>query len=411
MTRFQEFKVGNSPSKEKIVVQPIMTGGVVPKEVQKEIFEGDWMRVGYSACFDCLEGRSGLISKPPVREFLAEVAKFYGGDSAEHTFGCRAAQFTVMRTVTEALKESGSQDHNDIVLADPLCHYTTALAAEINGLQLYEPPNSGYPEYRVTGEDFAKKIEEIKKATGKLPALIALTHAEPYYGNLNPAADVGKVAKEYGIPYMINGAYTAGVAPLNMRELEADFLTVSAHKSMASLGPLGFVVTNYEWAKKAFKTSTILTEWTRRAFGKKLINLFGCSIGGVPLISSMGSFPYVMKRVERWDSELEKTNWFIQEMEKFGDLMLVGERPHRHHLLHFETPIFWEISKQHKRRGFFLAEEMEKKGIIGLHKGLSKHFKISLYGLSWDEVRKVRDTFYEVADRYNKEYNLGFKIP
>ena len=397
MSRFQDFKVGDSPSKGKIVIQPIMTGGVVPKEVQKEIFEGDWMRVGYAVCFDCLEGRSGLISKPPIREFLAEVGKFYGGDSVEHTFGCRAAQFAVMKTVSEALKEGSSQEHNNIVLADPLCHYTTALAAEINGLQIYEPENSGYPEYKVTAENFAKKIEDIKVATGKLPALMVVTHAEPYYGNMNPAAEVGKVAKEYEIPYMINGAYTAGVLPVNMRGLDADFLTVSAHKSMASLGPLGFLVTNYEWSKKVFKTSQIETEWTRRAFGKKLINLFGCSVGGVPLISAMGSFPFVVKRVQKWDSELERVNWFIQEMEKLDDIMLIGERPHRHHLLHFETPIFWEISKRHKRRGFFLAEEMEKKGIIGLHKGLSKHFKISLYGLSWDETRKVRDSFYEIS--------------
>jgi Sep-tRNA:Cys-tRNA synthetase len=411
MSRFQTYHIGESQSKGKIIIHPIMTGGVVPTEVQREIFEGDWMRVGYSVCFDCLEGRSGIISKPPVRDFLAEVAQFFGGDSAEHTFGCRAAQFAVMKTIAQGVEQSGSQEYGDSILADPLCHYTTALAAELNGFKLQEAPSSGYPEYKVTPDGYAQKIEEIKKTTGKLPALLALTHAEPYYGNINPAAEVGKVAKEYEIPYMVNGAYTAGVEPVSLRELNADFLTVSAHKSMASLGPLGFVVTNFEWAKKVFRTSQIVAEQSRRAFGKKLLNIFGCSVGGIPLISAMGSFPYVEKRVKQWDLEMEKTNWFIQEMEKLDSLMLVGERPHRHHLVHFETPIFWEISKQHRRKGFFLAEELEKHGIVGLHKGLSKHFKISLYGLTWEEVRKVRDAFYEVAGRYNNQYNLGFKIP
>ncbi|MEM2111524.1 MAG: hypothetical protein QXX08_06570, partial [Candidatus Bathyarchaeia archaeon] len=93
------------------------------------------------------------------------------------------------------------------------------------------------------------------------------------------------------------------------------------------------------------------------------------------------------------------------------DIMLLGERPHNHHLLHFETPIFWEISKHHRRRGFFLAEEMQDKGIIGLHKGLSKHVKFSLYGLEWDEIRKVRDAFFDIFDRYVKKFKIDHAGP
>jgi len=91
--------------------------------------------------------------------------------------------------------------------------------------------------------------------------------------------------------------------------------------------------------------------------------------------------------------------------------MLIGERPHRHHLLHFETPIFWEISKHHKRKGFFLADGMVQKGVVGLHRGLSKHVKLSTYGLSWEEVKKVRDAFYEIAEKHAKEFNLTYTIP
>ncbi len=108
--------------------------------------------------------------------------------------------------------------------------------------------------------------------------------------------------------------------------------------------------------------------------------------------------------------ELKKTRWFIEEMEKLGDNMLVGERPHRHHLLHFETPLFWEISKRHKRKGFFLSDEMLQRKFVGLHRGLSKHVKLSVYGLSWEKVHEVRDAFYEIAEKYVKEYNLEYAI-
>ena len=79
--------------------------------------------------------------------------------------------------------------------------------------------------------------------------------------------------------------------------------------------------------------------------------------------------------------------------------MLLGENPHRHHLLHFETPLLWEISQKHKKKGFFLAKEMEKRGITGVHKGLTKHIKLSVYGLDEGEIKKVKDAFCEIAKK------------
>jgi len=43
---------------------------------------------------------------------------------------------------------------------------------------------------------------------------------------------------------------------------------------------------------------------------------------------------------------------------------------------------------------------MIKRGIVGLHRGLSKHVKLSLYGLEWHEVEKVRDAFHEITEKY-----------
>ncbi|MCP8304366.1 MAG: O-phospho-L-seryl-tRNA:Cys-tRNA synthase [archaeon] len=408
VTKFSNFM--NPCRKTQIIIQPIMRGGIVPEEVQKKLFEEGWMRVGYAICYNCLEGRSDRISKPPVDDFLTNLADFFGGDFAEHTFASRAAQFAVMKTIADEISED-SKNFTDIVLTDPLCHYTTAVAAEMAGLKLIGVPHSGYPDYKVEPDSYIERVESIKKETGKLPALIAVTHVEPHYGNLNPVKEIGKIAREYDIPYMVNAAYTAGIFPVDMKDIQADFLTVSAHKSMASIGPLGFLITNDEWAKKVFKESLMKIDQPERILGKKMVNVFGCSVGGLPLISAIYSFPYVIERVKRWDEELKKARWFISEMEKLGDIFLIGDRPHNHHLMHFETPIFWEISKHHKRRGFFLADDMIKMGIVGLHRGLSKHFKISLYGLKWEEVKKVRDAFYYIAQKYVTEFKLNYEVP
>lgn len=381
--------------KDKIIVNPLMRGGLVPENVQKALYEEGWTEVGYNVCFDCIEGRSGLITKPSIKTHLGEVARFFGGDVAEHTFGCRGAQFSVMNTIRERVREEKT---SEFVIADPNSHYSTNIAAEMCSLKTVEPPHSGFPEYKVSADSFAEKIEEVRREHGE-PALIAVTHADPYYGNIAPVEEIGKIAEENEIPYMVNAAYTGGVMPINMKSFKADFLTLSAHKSMASVGPLGYLVTNFHWAKKAFVTSREKPDWSGRAFGKKIPNIFGCSVGGLPLISSMMSFPMVKERVKHWDEETNKTTGFIDEMEEIGDTMLLGERPHRHHLLHFETPDFWEISKTHRRKGFFLAEALNKCGIVGVHKGLSKHIKMSVYGLADEEIQRVLRCFKEIINK------------
>ncbi|MBU1262183.1 aminotransferase class V-fold PLP-dependent enzyme [bacterium] len=382
-----------NPYKDHIIINALMRGGIVPEEVCQKLSE--WVGVGYNTCFDCLEGRSSLCHKPPVKKHLENVAAFFGADAAEHTFGARGAQFAVMRTIAEFVIEN--EDYCPTIIIDPNSHYSTNIAAEMCGLETIEPPHSGYPEYLIDGQDFQKKIEETKSREGKLPGLVVVTHADPYYGNIAEVEEIGRICEGYEVPLMVNAAYTGGVMPINIHLMKADFLTLSAHKSMMSVAPLGYVVTTYKWAKRLFATSEAKPSWSGRRFGKKIPNIFGCSIGGLPLISSMLSFDYVQERVKHWDEELIKINKFVDDLEELGDIMLLGQRPHQHHLLHFETPKFWEISQHHRKKGFFLADGMIERGIVGLHRGMSKHIKLSVYGLSNEEIEKVKEAFYEIA--------------
>ncbi|MFH1788313.1 MAG: aminotransferase class V-fold PLP-dependent enzyme [Candidatus Altiarchaeota archaeon] len=381
--------------KDYTIVNPLMVGGIVPDNVAEKLCSDQWVRIGYSVCFNCLEGRSSMVTKPNVKEHLTEVAGFFGGDVAEHTFGCRGAQFAVMKFAAEYAEENGRAK---TVVSDPNSHYSTNIAAEMGGLKTVEPPHNGYPEYRYTAESFRDKIREVEEQEGKKPALAVVTHADPYYGNIAPAEEIGAVCEEEEVPYLINAAYTGGILPINLKALKADFLTVSAHKSMASLGPLGYVISSHEYEKKIFEPSKMRPDWSGRAFGKKIPNIFGCSVGGIPLISSMLSFDHVKKRVEGWEDELEKTRRFADRLEELGagEIMLLGQNPHNHHLLHFETPVLWEISKTHKRKGFFLAEAFDKKNITGIHKGLTKHMKVSVYGLSDEQIGSVVSVFEDI---------------
>lgn len=344
---------------------------------------------GYSVCDFCIEGRVDLIKKPPIFDFADDVAKFLNMDEVRFTSGARHAQSVVFGSIAEP---------GDTVIIDSLAHYTTYIAAEVNRLHVIEVPHSGYPEFKVLVEEYANKIEEVKRSTGKLPAAVFLTHVDYRYGNLADAASVGKIAKQYDVPFVLNAAYSAGVMPIDGKKLGADFLISSGHKSWAASGPIGILATTYEFANRVFRTSAIKGPWSGRAFGKKEVCLYGCPpVFGAPIATLMASFPHVVERVKRWGQEVDKARWFIGELEQIEDFRQLGERPKRHTLISFETPSFHRIAKKHERRGFFLYEELKRRKISGVQPGLTKIIKLNTYGLSKEKLQRAVDAFHEIA--------------
>lgn len=369
-----------------INIHPIQRGGILPPESRKALLLfGD----GYSTCDLCIEGRVDLVTTPPILDFASDVAKFLNMDEVRFTPGARGAKQAVFRSTAEP---------GDTIVIDSLAHYTTYIAAEVNGLKIVEVPHGGYPEFRMKTGDYAAKIEEVKRETGALPAAVLLTHVDYRYGNLTDAAEVGKIAKEYGVPYVLNAAYTAGVMPVDGRKLGVDFLICSGHKSWASSGPIGILATTYEFSSKVFRASSIKGPWSGRAFTKKDVYLFGCPpVFGAPIATLMASFPHVVERVKRWDKEVENVRWLVKELERIKDFHQLGERPRQHTLVTFETPSFHKVAKKHPRKGFFLHEELKKRKIAGIHAGMTKMMKLNSYGLTKEQLQKVVDAFHEIA--------------
>ena len=67
--------------------------------------------------------------------------------------------------------------------------------------------------------------------------MIAMLHASNVTGAIQPAAEVGEIAKRRGVLYLLDAAQSVGHLPLNVAELQADFLAAPTHKGL--LGPLG----------------------------------------------------------------------------------------------------------------------------------------------------------------------------
>jgi len=378
-----------------INLHPIQRGGVLTDAARKALTEfGD----GYSTCDWCppKAARLDAIERPPIAQFMQDLAEFLGMDVARVVTRCREAQFIAFATLGEP---------GDYVVVDGLAHYSTYIAAELARLKIKEVPHGGHPEFRLDLDAYAGKIEEVKRETGKLPAVVLLTHVDYLYGNLNDAMVVGKICKKYGVPFLLNAAYTAGIMPTDGKKLGADVIVSSGHKSWAASAPTGILALKEELADRVLARSKMVGDWSERKFGLKEYALLGCTVMGGPLISLMSSFPHVVERVKRWGEEVEKTIYLIEQLERIEGTQQLGIKPKQHTLTHMESDGFYKVSQTHKRRGFFLYEELKRRGIVGIQAGLTKHFKLNTYGLTKTKVERVAKAFLEIA----REQGLAVK--
>jgi Sep-tRNA:Cys-tRNA synthetase len=119
----------------------------------------------------------------------------------------------------------------------------------------------------------------------------------------------------------------------------------------------------------------------------------------------MASFPHVVERVERWGEEVENAKYLIEQLERIEGTRQLGVRPKQHTLTHMESDGLYKASQTHKRRGFFLYEELRRRGIVGVQPGLTKHFKFNTYGLSKEKIELVANAFLDIAKEQKLEIN------
>ena len=79
--------------------------------------------------------------------------------------------------------------------------------------------------------------DDFRKAITPRTRLIALTHASNVLGTVQPVAEVGRIARDRDLLFVVDAAQTAGVIPIDVRAMNIDLLAFPGHKSL--LGPTG----------------------------------------------------------------------------------------------------------------------------------------------------------------------------
>lgn len=378
---------------EFINIHPIQAAGRLTPEARKAIISyGD----GYSTCDYCRKPfRLDKITKPPIEEFHSELAKFLNMDQARVVPGARRG----FQAVAQSLVEKG-----DSVIVSSLAHYTEFLAVEVAGGVIKEVPLN--EKNLITAEATAQKIEDVQRETGRLPKLVMIDYYDYQFANEHDVRGIARVARQYGVPFLLNGAYAVGVRPVDGKEIGADFVVGSGHKSMASAAPSGVLATTDEWAPRIFRTTQMTGDLTKRRFGIKEVENMGCTLMGATLLSMIASLPRVRERTLSWDEELQKSNWFLEQFQRVEGSRVLSEWPRRHTLTKVDTTGSYDtVAKTHKRRGFFFSDELKERGIAGEFAGATRTWKLNTYGLTWDQIRYTAESFIEIAEKHGLRVN------
>ncbi|MFH0966698.1 MAG: O-phospho-L-seryl-tRNA:Cys-tRNA synthase [Methanobacteriota archaeon] len=370
-----------------INLDPIQAGGRLTVDAMKAVLAyGD----GYSVCDNCEKPfRLDCIKKPPLARFHDDLASFLHMDVARLVPGARRG----FQAVADTMVPKGAP-----VLLTAYSHYTEFLSVEQARGVPYEVLADEH--HIITSDAVASRIEEVSKASGQPPSLLFVEEVDYQYGNVHPVKEIAKVAHQYDVPVLCNGAYTIGIMPVSGGDLGVDFLVGSGHKSMAAPAPSGVLATTSEWAGSLFRTTGVKGDLTGRTFGVKEVEMMGCTLMGVTSMGMMASFPHVCERVKQYDQHLARCNTIVDALCSIEGTQVMSEYPRRHPLTRMNTiESFDTVAKTHKKKGFFLLSALRERGITGIIAGSTKVWKFNPYGLTDEQASYVADMFVEIAEQ------------
>ena len=166
---------------------------------------------------------SGIV----IQRCRERIAKLIGSDYSQNiimTFNCTDGLALVIKGI---VTKPGSHvittcmDHNSVLR--PLYALSQQMDIDVTYIKA--------DQYGICDPD------DIRKAIRPDTALIACVHGSNVCGSVQDVNAIGKIAREHEIPYMVDAAQTIGHYPVNVDEMNVDFLAFPGHKGL--LGPLG----------------------------------------------------------------------------------------------------------------------------------------------------------------------------
>ncbi len=163
----------------------------------------------------------GRESKKAIEEAREKVAKAIGAEPEEiyFTAGGSESDNTAIRGIAYAYRNKGNH-----IITSKIEHpavLETCKQLEKEGFEI---------TYIDVDENGILKLEQLKKAIRNTTILISIMFANNEIGTLQPIKEIGEIAKEKHIFFHTDAVQAVGSVKINVKEMNIDSLSMSAHK-------------------------------------------------------------------------------------------------------------------------------------------------------------------------------------
>jgi len=165
--------------------------------------------------------KQGRQARKALEETREISAAFIGAQPTEIIFTSGASESNnhAIFSTARALKAKGRH-----IVASAIEHHSVLES-------LHQLEQDGFQvAYVKPKPDGIVKYEDIKAAVQSDTILVCLQHANNEIGTLQPVEEVGRLCRGRGIYFLVDATQTVGHIPVNVKEIQCDFLSFSAHK-------------------------------------------------------------------------------------------------------------------------------------------------------------------------------------
>ena len=171
-----------------------------------------------------LEARMGGYEAATQQQ--SAVERVY--EAAARLLNCGSDEIAVVESATHAWDMAfqslrlGAGDRVLASVAEYASNYIALLqASRLTGVEIEVIPND---------ESGQISLEKLQAALDNRVKLISLTHVPTNGGLVNPAREVGQIAQEAGIPFLLDACQSVGQLVVDVQEIGCDFLSVTGRK-------------------------------------------------------------------------------------------------------------------------------------------------------------------------------------
>ncbi|MBN2381703.1 aminotransferase class V-fold PLP-dependent enzyme [bacterium] len=179
-------------------------------------------------------GRSGFDRAIEAGDKIQAVRKrltaFFGGDEDAPERLCFSYNATdALNLIIQGLVDEGDHvistnlEHNSVLR--PLNHLTRDKKVQVTFLPF---DSNGFID-----------PDEIARAVRPNTKLVIVNHGSNVIGSVQPLADIGQVCTEKEVIFAVDTSQTAGVIPINMKEMKIDVLAFTGHKALMGCTGIG----------------------------------------------------------------------------------------------------------------------------------------------------------------------------